>query len=163
LATSPYKSPSYVLPEALTGSVINKLLAEYSEKLNKVMERFTMIKSRKYLWLAIYGSIYLGCLIVDFFVLKTKFFGISALGSTALGLLPIYLFLSIWESRRRVFVKYEIRALSSQLKRLVDRASSIEDHGELNFENRFELELRMNDAERALRAAEFILGRMSSL
>jgi hypothetical protein len=133
-------------------------LAEYADKLSQRAEHLSSIRSRKYLWLSAYGSLLLSCFLIDFFILKTRFFSISAVGAGAFAILPVLLFLYIWESKRSVLLRYEIETLTVQLKRIVDRASSKEDHVQLSFANRFELDLRLQDAEKALNGAAGVLG-----
>jgi hypothetical protein len=137
--------------------VLTSLLAEYADKLSHRAEHLSGIRSRKYLWLSAYGSLLFSAFLVDLFILKTRFFGISAVGAGAFAVLPVLLFLYIWESRRSFLIRYETKILSAQLKRIVDRASSTEDHNELSFAKRFELDLRMQDAEKALDEAKRVL------
>jgi len=157
-------SPSYT-PDNLSGSadkivstdILVNLLAEYAALLRERNESLDVIQRRQYSWLIGYLSVYISGVMVDFLILKTPFLGISYITVAALSISPLLVFWYFRERRKSQMVKAEIEMISQQLKRVVDRASATEDHIELSFGKRFELDLRLTDAEIALRQAARLL------
>jgi hypothetical protein len=126
------------------------LLIEYSAKLTDKTEQLKSNRYRPYLWayilfLLIYSALF-------FWTSQFHYVSIALISSVPVMILLLYL-----AFQRERLVGKEVASISSQLKRIVERASALEDHGGLSFGKRFELDIRMNDAESALRKASAIL------
>lgn len=146
-ATRPYDS------QQESAETIISLLGEYSQRLRDRFELFEAARRQKYLWLCTYGSILLSAFLIDFFVMKTRWLGISFVGSLAVAILPIILVLFWFEVSKDKSLRKESLVLYSQLRRILERASTLEDHVLSDFDKRFELDLRIKDAELILHNA----------
>lgn len=142
-----------------SAETIISLLGEYSQRLRDRFEQFETARRQKYLWLCAYLSIILGAFLIDYFVLKTPFFGISFVGSLTVAILPVILVLFLFEGFKDTSLREESFVVTSQLRRILERASTLEDHVLRDFDKRFELDLRIRDAELILRKAQPLLSK----
>lgn len=130
--------------------IIIALLVEYSAKLTDKLEQQKRIKYRQYLLVCIYflnGTT--GSLVFDL-LSRSGFPSIYYMFALLLTMLLLIVVLLMFYVQRGRSVKKEVDSLASQLRRVVERASALEDHGGLSFGKRFELDIRLNDAENAL-------------
>lgn len=163
MATSPYISETVPTSakESVPVEVILALLAEYSAKVTDKTEEHDRIMSRLMFWFFLFLCIFvlnvmLGTM-AGRYLPNLDSFGRSSILLGSFSTTVLIMSISVVDFRRLRAIKREVRGLSLQLKRIVDRASAIDDHSELSFGRRFELDIRLNEAESALERAEAII------
>lgn len=150
-----YTSPeTYAVKDDSSAETVIMLLGEYSRLLQGKVSQSQEVKRKKYLWICAYVSVVLGAFLIDFFVLKTAWFGISFVTGIAAAILPIIGVLYLFEQLNSASIRKESWILLSQLMRVLEKASTLVDHASLDHAKRFELDLRTTDAEITLKQAQ---------